>query len=253
MFGKKEFGDYQTPIEFSNKICNFLLNFKKITPSIIIEPNCGIGNFIESSFVFNAHKYIGIDINKEYCDFCESRFKGYNVKIFNENFFDFDLNKILSSQDTILVIGNPPWVNNSFLSSIDSKNLPQKKNFKNFKGLDAITGASNFDICEYIIIKLLQFFKNSTAIIAMLCKTTVARNIYKEIRNQNIYYSNFEIIEFDANKIFGINASACLLYIKLSSSNNIQDEECKVFTFDNPNEYKYTIKDRFSGNITGPR
>ncbi|MCR4574496.1 MAG: class I SAM-dependent methyltransferase, partial [Lentisphaeria bacterium] len=128
MLGKKEFGDYQTPLEFSNKICNYLFKNKKIAPSIIIEPNCGMGNFIESSFVFKAHKYIGIDINKEYCDYCENRFKGYNVEIFNENFFDFDLKKILSKQDTVLVIGNPPWVNNSFLSSIDSKNLPHKCN-----------------------------------------------------------------------------------------------------------------------------
>lgn len=241
MLGKKEFGDYQTPLEFAKNICDFLLNYKKVNPSVVIEPNCGIGNFIESSFIFNAQKYIGIDINKEYCDYCKQRFKGHNVDIINENFFDFDLKKLLSKQDTVLIIGNPPWVNNSFLSSIDSKNLPHKTNLKNLKGLDAITGASNFDICEYIITQLLQFFKNSTATIAMLCKTTVARNIFREVRNQKISFTDFEIIEFDANKIFGINASACLLYIELSSTKDIHDE-CKVLSLDNPEECKYSIK-----------
>ena len=35
-------------------------------------------------------------------------------------------------------------------------NLPEKENFKRLSGTDAITGASNFDICEYIILKLIE-------------------------------------------------------------------------------------------------
>ena len=63
MNGKREYGDYQTPMYFAQKICNYLQTFKRIAPSTVIEPTCGIGNFLESALVFNAKDYIGIEIN----------------------------------------------------------------------------------------------------------------------------------------------------------------------------------------------
>jgi len=38
---------------------------------------------------------------------------------------------------------NPPWVTNSQLSALNSNNLPAKSNFKQAKGIDAITGKQN--------------------------------------------------------------------------------------------------------------
>jgi hypothetical protein len=83
------------------------------------------------------------------------------VVLFNENIFNFDFNKIkceINKADNLLIIGNPPWVTNSELTSMDSDNLPNKENFKGLSGLDAITGKGNFDIAEYIILKLLNEF-----------------------------------------------------------------------------------------------
>ena len=67
------------------------------------------------------------------------------VRIINADFFAFDFNSVISQKDQILILGNPPWVNNSTLLGLDSDNLPEKVNFKGLKGLDAMTGASNFD------------------------------------------------------------------------------------------------------------
>ena len=67
MTGKREYGDYQTPISFAEKICGYLISEKKIKPSVVIEPTCGIGNFLECSLSFNADEYYGIEINPEYC------------------------------------------------------------------------------------------------------------------------------------------------------------------------------------------
>ncbi len=44
---KKEFGDYQTPNTFSDKVCDFLKNVLLLSPEIILEPTSGVGNFIQ--------------------------------------------------------------------------------------------------------------------------------------------------------------------------------------------------------------
>lgn len=44
-FSEKELGDYQTPLYFTDIICEYLKNNLKINPKTIIEPTCGIGNF----------------------------------------------------------------------------------------------------------------------------------------------------------------------------------------------------------------
>ena len=232
MCGNKEYGDYQTPVSFSAEICNYLKNVRNLSPDIVIEPTCGIGNFIESSFVFKAKKYYGIEINKEYCDYCIDKFKNENVEIVNKDFFEVDMSK-LPVQGSTLFIGNPPWVNNSLLSAMGSSNLPKKANIKGLCGFDAITGASNFDICEYIILKIISQFRNSNSTIAMLCKTSVARNIFKELIRQQVPCSCCDIIEFDALKVFNVNANACLLYVQLSNCKQFVDK-CNVFSLNAP-------------------
>lgn len=232
MSGNKEYGDYQTPVSFSSEICSYLKNFRKLSPDVVVEPTCGMGSFIESSFTFNAKKYYGIEINKKYCDYCIEKFKGKNVEIVNNDFFEVDIRKI-PNQGSILFIGNPPWVNNSFLSAMGSSNLPKKANIKGLCGFDAITGASNFDICEYIILKIISQFRNSNSTIAMLCKTSVARNIFKELIRQQVPCSCCDIIEFDALKVFNVNTNACLLYVQLSNCEQFVDK-CNVFSFNDP-------------------
>lgn len=240
MNGKREFGDYQTPIDFTKKVCDYLRFEKCIQPSIVLEPTCGIGNFLESSFSFNADKYYGIEINSEYCKYCKKRFMGKHISIINSDFFTFNFKKLISNVSNLLIIGNPPWVTNSTLSLLKSKNVPKKKNLKRLRGIEAITGASNFDICEYIILQLINEFCNTDTIIAMLCKTSVARNIFKELKYNKINFEYCEILEFDAVKVFGINASACILLIKLSSKSFCCDI-CNVYSFENFKSVKYSL------------
>ncbi len=240
MNGKREFGDYQTPPDFAAKICHYLKNERNISPSIVIEPTCGIGNFLSSSLIFDADKYYGIEINSDYCDKCISTIRDNRVHIINANIFGFDLKSIRAEGGDILVIGNPPWANNSTLSSLGSNNLPEKKNFKGVKGLDALTGESNFDICEYIILQLIHAFRNTNTTIAMLCKTSVARNIFKELKREATSFSYCDIISFDASSVFGISASACLLLIRLSSVDK-SPLTCNLYSFDNPKTARTTI------------
>lgn len=261
MNGKREYGDYQTPEYFSLAVCQYIKSQRNIHPSAIIEPTCGVGSFLKSSLIFDTSEIIGIEINPEYCKICEETVNDPRIRIFNEDFFTFDFKSAVKEKENLLIIGNPPWVNNSTLSSLNSDNMPAKMNFKQLKGMDAITGASNFDICEYIILQLIASFRQTNTTIAMLCKISVARNIFAEMKRTYISFRSYDILKFNANKVFGINANACLLIIELSKK-NISTEICNVYTFDNPdkiessfgyingNLYSNTSKhvDDFSGN-----
>ncbi len=240
MSGKREYGDYQTPVDFAEKVCTYLKDYRRIKPSAIVEPTCGVGGFLKSSLLFNANEYYGIEINPEYCNICRNTINSDKVKIINSDFFTFSSKALIQDKRQILVIGNPPWVTNSTLSALGSDNLPLKVNFKGLKGIDAITGASNFDICEYIILQLINEYRDSNTVIAMLCKTSVARNIFKELKRNYINFSSCNILDFDATKVFGINASACVLVIQLSK-NKISSDVCNVYDFEKPE----TVKSQF--------
>lgn len=240
MNGKREYGDYQTPIDFAKKVCIYLKDHRHIKPSAIIEPTCGIGNFLKSSLLFDANEYYGIEINQKYCDICRDAIDNEKTHIINSDLFAFSSKDLIKDKRQILIIGNPPWVTNSTLSVLGSDNLPIKTNFKGLKGIDAITGSSNFDICEYIILQLINEYRNTNTVISMLCKTSVARNIFKELKRNHISFSSCDILEFDAAKVFGINASACVLVIQLSEK-TISSDICNVYDFEKPE----TIKSQF--------
>ena len=235
MTSKQESGDYQTPFDFALKISKFLKEEKNLNPEIILEPTCGIGNFLTAAKIFNSEKYFGIEINSSPYKECIKNFSDERLNIINEDFFQFDFS-ILPKSNNLLIIGNPPWATNSNLS----KNLPKKSNFKNLKGLDALTGTSNFDICEYIISNLIERYRNNKTVVAMLCKNSVARKIFANMINQRIGFECFEIFEFDAKKIFGISASACLLFIKLTDK-NFSLSNCKIYDLDKPNILKKSL------------
>ena len=222
---KKEFGDYQTPIEFCDRVCSYL-DEQGLSRNIeaIIEPTCGLGNFIVAA----AEKFhlpaIGIDINSSYIKTAHERL--LSGTFINDNIFDVSVSDICKYRN-VLVIGNPPWATNSDLDY----NLPQKVNFKGLKGIEALTGSSNFDICEYVILQMLNAFKGTDSIICMLCKTSVARNVILEIDRSSISCNSIEMLNFNSQKVFGVSAAACVLIIQLSSNVNTM-VACHVKDFD---------------------
>ena len=230
MYGneKKEFGDYQTPLDFCYKVCDYIKE-SGLTNSTraILEPTCGIGNFlIAASNAFECRNLVGIEINAEYANTAKMEVPSATVKI--DNIFNVST-KDLCGEDCVLIIGNPPWATNSNLSF----NLPKKINFRGLRGIEALTGSSNFDICEYIILKLLDEYKHTNSTICMLCKTSVARNVILEMSRNHIAYQKVEMLNFNSNKVFGISAAACILVIKLSEDGEGAGEVvCEVKDFD---------------------
>ena len=233
MPGKREYGDYQTPPEFAKRVCLYLKEVRKLKPTAIVEPTCGEGHFLQSSLLFDAEEYYGIEINPEYCNVCKQANPDERVMIVNADFFSFPSRPLIRNASRVLIIGNPPWVTNSAMTSLGARNLPEKTNFKRMRGIDAVTGAGNFDICEYMILKLIREYRDSNAAIAMLCKTSVARNVFQEMKRDGISFTCCDILEFDASRVFHINASACLLFVQLSEKKN-SPEVCSLYDFDNP-------------------
>lgn len=225
---KKEFGDYQTPLDFCIKVCEYIKNSNYCIPKVAIDPTCGIGNFLYAvSKVFDIEDLYGVEINKLYA--YQAKMMLSNAKIAINDIFDVNISALTDSDD-VLIIGNPPWVTNSELQF----NLPEKSNFKSLKGIDAITGMSNFDICEYIILQTISEYKSTNSIICMLCKTSVARNVLLEIYRNCISCKKIEILKFDSKKVFGVYASACVLIIEFSKSTKfVQNTYCTVKNFEN--------------------
>lgn len=225
-----EFGDYQTPGALANIMLDILVA-KKITPTVIIEPTCGVGGILLAAHKrFSPQKSLGIEINKKYTDKIKFLIpSNSNIRIINGDIFD-SINKIeeyLNNECISLFIGNPPWVTNSGVASINGSNVPAKENLKDLRGIEAITGKSNFDISEYIILKLIEKFHNGKSVFAFLCKTIVARNLLKWSWDNEILYSQSEIYPIDSRKYFNAAVDACFFIIDFTGENG--KKECKVY------------------------
>lgn len=225
---KKEFGDYQTPIDFCYEVAEYIKQ-QELANGVraILEPTCGVGNFLRASVdVFGCNNAYGIETNEDYARASQEIIP--SAKIIIDSIFNVNTKQICGEND-VLIIGNPPWATNANLSY----NLPEKINFKGLRGIDALMGASNFDICEYIILQLLNEYKETNSTICMLCKTSVARNVILEIDRNQISYDRIEMLNFNSNKVFGISAAACVLIIKLSPKVNKTSVVCGIKEFDN--------------------
>ncbi|HEY60579.1 MAG TPA: SAM-dependent methyltransferase [Anaerolineae bacterium] len=213
-----EFGDFQTPFVLAKKVCQKLKDIH-VNPDVVLEPTCGLGAFIyaaANSFP-KAKRIIGVEINPFYVnklrnDLFLSNYK--KIEIIQGDFFKINWETIIEPQQSLLVIGNLPWVTNAKQGLIGGSNLPVKKNFQNKNGFDAITGKSNFDISEWMLMQISNWLNKKGGYLAMLCKTSVARKILNYHYLQKISTTCSAIFNIDAKKHFGVSVDAGLLYCK---------------------------------------
>ena len=257
-----EYGDFQTNKDLASNVTLHLVS-KNILPKVVIEPTCGKGNFIIASLKnFKSIKTIfGVEIYKPYV--WETKFNIINfhlenpksnkpgISILHCNVFDFDFKNIAKQfyLEEILIIGNPPWVTNSMLGSLNSMNLPRKNNFKNHSGLDAITGKGNFDIAEFITMSLIETFQNSNGNLLLLVKNSVIKNIVFDQNKRNFKIGTIEKHSIDCKKEFNVSVEASLFYCKL---NSVPEFNCKEFNFYENQNYVQNfgwLENKFVSNI----
>ncbi len=235
----EQFGDYQTPIELANKILAYLKNNIEI-PELILEPTCGVGAFIKAARkVFPKTRIIGLDINATYLKklemdlIKEENHSKINLRI--RNFFEVNWNEYFKTfKAPILVIGNPPWITSSKMSVINGKNLPNKSNIKKFPGIEALTGKSNFDISEWMIMQLLFALNEIGGNLAMLCKLSVARELYRCFQFENLKIKSCKIFLIDVRKYFNADVDACLFFVSFNGGKR-NPINCEVFNGLNDN------------------
>jgi hypothetical protein len=214
-----EFGDFQTPLPLVYAILD-ILETQGVSWQRALEPTCGIGNFLQGVLTHQYFSQIselkGIEIQERYVAIAQ---KLEPVEIIQHDIFKLNLSELnWQTQGALLVIGNPPWVTNSDLGILDSQNLPTKSNLKQQKGIDALTGSSNFDLAEAVWIKLLGELSQFKPTIALLCKMSTARRILQYSYDQQLPISSAFIHQIDALKWFNVSVDACLLTLQLADS-----------------------------------
>lgn len=230
---QKELGDFQTPIKLSRQVCR-LLTQQGISPTVIIEPTCGKGSFILASLEYfpQVERVFGLEINADHLHRLKQelsrRISSDKVEIRHGDFFGVNWETILAEfSEPLLIIGNPPWVTNSTLGQLNSQNLPAKTNFQNHSGLDALTGKSNFDISEWMLLHLIQLISDQNGVLAMLVKTSVARKVLKHLWEKKSNIGQSQIYLLDGKQEFGVSVDMCLFVC--NTKGNHRNQICKVY------------------------
>jgi hypothetical protein len=234
---KAEFGDFQTPYALALAATQIVKSLG-IMPRTIVEPTCGLGAFVDAaaSTFPGADKIIGADINSSYVASAATlTARDSRVEIKLANFFDIDWSEILQgAQEPYLMLGNPPWVTSAELGSLSSDNLPVKSNFHGRTGIEAITGRSNFDISEWMLLRYIELLQGRAGAIAVLCKTAVARKILLSVWKRGFSFASARLYKIDALQNFGASVDACFFVVE-NAVHSVGSMSCDIFaSFESP-------------------
>jgi len=187
---KQEHGDWQTPLSLAHEVLS-RLQAEGLRPRAILEPTCGEGSFLVAAAErFPEAELHGYERSAAYVATARARLPA-RARVTQADFFGVDWERALASLPRpLLVTGNPPWVTSATLGALGSANLPPKSNFKGLRGLDARTGKSNFDVSEWMLLRLVSALAAVSeqapdpplrrATLAVLCKTAVARRVIEQ-------------------------------------------------------------------------
>lgn len=213
-----QYGDFQTPDSLAQQACD-LLAAQDLAPGSILEPTCGMGSFLFAARERfpAAGRVVGVEINPAYVQQAQERAAAdgtVGVEIIRADFFDFDWPALIQSlPEPLLILGNPPWVTSAGITAAGGANLPEKSNFHNHVGIEAVTGKANFDISEWMLMQALGWMQGRRATLAMLCKTAVARKLLAYAWEHGICVRSADIYAVNAKKDFGAVVNACFLVL----------------------------------------
>jgi hypothetical protein len=171
-------GDWQTPSDLADLAVARALACLDFEPASLLEPTCGVGAFLEAAVRrLPAVAARGYEIDRAHAEVARRRL-GSAARVEVADFFAMDWEGVFSDlPGPPLVLGNPPWVTSATLGVLDASNAPRRSNFKAHRGLDALTGKGNFDVSEWMILRLLAALSETGGALAMLCKSSVARRV----------------------------------------------------------------------------
>jgi hypothetical protein len=212
-----ELGDWQTPESLAKDVVARLS--VDLTPAAVLEPTCGIGTFLRAAgAAFPEAALVGFDLSSKYVRSARKSLGARESDVRVADFFETDWAKVVHAlPEPLLVLGNPPWVTSSTQGALGGKNLPEKTNRDKLRGVEAVTGKSNFDVSEWMIVTLLDALvaAKKTFTLAMLCKTHVARRVLGHALAKRAHVSA-RLYQIDARRAFGAAVEAVLLTLASS-------------------------------------
>jgi len=212
---QRDLGDFQTPPALVDAVLATLgRNWRRV-----LEPTCGRGHFLAGLLARPDPplEAWGIERQAGHLEAARLAVDG-RVGFLEANIFDLDLGRDIPwvSDGPLLVVGNPPWVTNSALGALGSSNHPRKSNAAGLRGIDARTGRSNFDLAEAVWLKLIVELADQSPTIALLCKSSVARRVFRAARLAACPVAAATFRRIDARRWFGAAVDAGLLRIDLA-------------------------------------
>ncbi len=224
---KVEYGDFQTPPDLAARVVE-VVDARGGFASVL-EPTCGDGSLLCAALDrFPTAVALGLDLDAGHLERCRRGLAGRPARLVQGDFFATDWADLLAGlPDPLLVIGNPPWVTNAALGALAGRNLPHKSNRAGRRGIDAITGSSNFDISEWILDHLAGLLAGRDATLAVLCKRAVARKVLASAWRAERGPRTADLYPIDAAAEFGAAAAACLLVLEFAAEAGPGRAECR--------------------------
>jgi hypothetical protein len=217
--GSREHGDVQTPPALAAAVVRRLAA-RGVRPARILEPSCGSGAFLRAAReTFGARpRVVGVELRERYRHALEP-LAGARTTIRFGDAAALDLAALLrdAGDGYALVVGNLPWITTDALARLGARG-PQRGNPKALRGLEALTGASSFDLAEYLALRIFDALASAAprATFAMLLKESVARRLLRELRRRAVPVAGAAVARIDARRAFGVAADAALLEIDVA-------------------------------------
>ena len=213
-------GDWQTPPPLAAAVLAAVLA-RRMTraPRSVLETTCGRGAFLSAAArQLPRATLLGWDIEPAHVRDARRALRAASHARYVVEVADFFAvpweEKLAEVAEPILVLGNPPWVTSAQLGVLGSANAPPKRNEAGLKGLDARTGKSNFDVSEWMIVRLLQALAGREATLAVLCKSAVARKVIETAARLGLDALPGGLWRIDAREHFDAAVDAVLLVVR---------------------------------------
>jgi hypothetical protein len=215
-----ERGDWQTPASLARAVVAHVAARRSSgdaparPPRTVIEPTCGEGAFLVAAGErFPRAELHGVEINADYTRRARAALRGCGERahVVTKDFFATNWGRVLrEAKEPLLVVGNPPWVTTAQLGSMGRTNSPDRSSGRGLRGLDAVTGKSNFDVSEWMLEHLLEVLAGREATVAMLCKSAVARRLVETIAARRLAVEPVGVWRIDAAAHFDASVAAVL-------------------------------------------
>lgn len=204
----------------------------------MVEPTCGVGGFVVAAMqVCQPTQIYAMEQNASYVRAARRAVASTSdqVKIQKQDFFRFQWEKFRDScGQRVLFFGNPPWVTRSEIGLHSGDNLPKKRSDLSGRGIDAITGKSNFDLAESMLLTLLSVMRPGNDSLAMLVKSSTARRLAQHAWSVGQRFEKLDFYRIDAKEHFDASVEAGLLLLQLVKPASInrtttRPQVCRLF------------------------